>query len=53
MCVIGNKVDLRGQLPEGSCVSTLQGEKLANVCSVLIQLMEPCLYRCKASQVSK
>ncbi|XP_060933069.1 ras and EF-hand domain-containing protein [Limanda limanda] len=29
MCVIGNKVDLREQLPEGSCVSSLHGEKLA------------------------
>uniref|UniRef100_A0A3B4FWG3 Ras and EF-hand domain-containing protein-like n=1 Tax=Pundamilia nyererei TaxID=303518 RepID=A0A3B4FWG3_9CICH len=25
MCVIGNKVDLRGELPEGSCVSSLHG----------------------------
>lgn len=32
MCVIGNKVDLRGELPEGSCVSSLHGEKLAKVC---------------------
>lgn len=32
MCVVGNKVDLREQRPEGSCVSTLQGEKLAKVC---------------------
>lgn len=31
MCVIGNKVDLREQLPEGSCVSSLHGEKLAKV----------------------
>lgn len=31
MCVVGNKVDLREQRPEGSCVSTLQGEKLAKV----------------------
>ncbi|XP_062404320.1 ras and EF-hand domain-containing protein isoform X2 [Sardina pilchardus] len=29
MCVIGNKVDLREQRPEGSCVSTAHGEKLA------------------------
>lgn len=32
MCVIGNKVDLREQLAEGSCVSSLHGEKLAKVC---------------------
>lgn len=31
MCVIGNKVDLREQRPEGGCVSSLQGEKLAKV----------------------
>lgn len=31
MCVIGNKVDLRQQRAEGSCVGTLQGEKLAKV----------------------
>lgn len=31
MCVIGNKVDLREQLAEGSCVSSLHGEKLAKV----------------------
>lgn len=36
MCVIGNKVDLREQLPEGSCVSSLHGEKLAKVCNFLI-----------------
>uniref|UniRef100_A0A8C9XT38 RAS and EF-hand domain containing 2 n=1 Tax=Sander lucioperca TaxID=283035 RepID=A0A8C9XT38_SANLU len=30
MCVIGNKVDLREQLPEGSCVSSLHGEKCLN-----------------------
>ncbi|KPP59825.1 hypothetical protein Z043_122221 [Scleropages formosus] len=29
MCVIGNKVDLRAELPEDSCVSAAQGEKLA------------------------
>lgn len=33
MCVIGNKVDLREELPEGSCVSSLHGEKLAKVCA--------------------
>lgn len=33
MCVIGNKVDLREQHPEGSCVSSLHGEKLAKVCN--------------------
>lgn len=36
MCVIGNKVDLREQLPEGSCVRSLHGEKLAKVCNFLI-----------------
>ncbi|KAM8891375.1 ras and EF-hand domain-containing protein [Spinachia spinachia] len=35
MCVIGNKVDLREQLPEGSCVSTLHGEKLAKAYGAL------------------
>uniref|UniRef100_A0A673GVT5 Ras and EF-hand domain-containing protein-like n=2 Tax=Sinocyclocheilus rhinocerous TaxID=307959 RepID=A0A673GVT5_9TELE len=29
MCVIGNKVDLRAERPEGSCVSAFHGEKLA------------------------
>ncbi|RXN18169.1 ras and EF-hand domain-containing -like protein [Labeo rohita] len=29
MCIIGNKVDLRTKRPEGSCVSTFDGEKLA------------------------
>ncbi|KAG1944796.1 ras and EF-hand domain-containing protein isoform X2 [Pimephales promelas] len=29
MCIIGNKVDLRAERPEGSCVSSLHGEKLA------------------------
>ncbi len=33
MCVIGNKVDLRAQFPEESCVSSLHGEKLAKVCN--------------------
>lgn len=32
MCVVGNKVDLREQRPEGTCVSALQGERLAKVC---------------------
>lgn len=31
MCVIGNKVDLREEKPEGSCVTTAHGEKLAMV----------------------
>uniref|UniRef100_A0A4W6CKE5 RAS and EF-hand domain containing 2 n=1 Tax=Lates calcarifer TaxID=8187 RepID=A0A4W6CKE5_LATCA len=35
MCVIGNKVDLREQLAEGSCVSTLHGEKLAKAYGAL------------------
>ncbi|XP_059420904.1 ras and EF-hand domain-containing protein-like [Carassius carassius] len=29
MCIIGNKVDLREERPEGSCVSAFHGEKLA------------------------
>ncbi|TRY99171.1 hypothetical protein DNTS_027629 [Danionella cerebrum] len=29
MCIIGNKVDLRGNMPEGSCVSSFHGERLA------------------------
>ncbi|XP_055029964.2 ras and EF-hand domain-containing protein [Misgurnus anguillicaudatus] len=29
MCVIGNKVDLRAERPEGSCVTAFHGEKLA------------------------
>lgn len=45
MCVIGNKVDLREQLPEGSCVSSLHGEKLAKVRNFSFHLMEKCLYR--------
>lgn len=35
LCVIGNKVDLRAQLPEGSCVSSLHGEKLAKAYGAL------------------
>uniref|UniRef100_A0A673CKG7 Ras and EF-hand domain-containing protein-like n=1 Tax=Sphaeramia orbicularis TaxID=375764 RepID=A0A673CKG7_9TELE len=35
MCVIGNKVDLRDELPEGSCVSSSHGEKLAKAYSAL------------------
>ncbi|XP_044048050.1 ras and EF-hand domain-containing protein isoform X2 [Siniperca chuatsi] len=35
MCVIGNKVDLREQLPQGSCVSSLHGEKLAKAYDAL------------------
>lgn len=52
MCVIGNKVDLRGELPEGSCVSSLHGEKLAKVCYFFLQfnLVEKYLYRHLASK---
>lgn len=57
MCVIGNKVDLRGELPEGSCVSSLHGEKLAKVCYFFFfspfHLVEKYLYRHLASKVSK
>ncbi|XP_029910213.1 ras and EF-hand domain-containing protein [Myripristis murdjan] len=35
MCVIGNKVDLRDELPEGSCVSAVHGEKLAKAYGAL------------------
>ncbi|XP_056137291.1 ras and EF-hand domain-containing protein [Lampris incognitus] len=35
MCVIGNKVDLREELPEGSCVSVSHGEKLAKAYGAL------------------
>ncbi|XP_055796095.1 ras and EF-hand domain-containing protein-like [Salvelinus fontinalis] len=35
MCVIGNKVDLREDRPEGSCVSTVDGEKLARTYDAL------------------
>ncbi|XP_047451319.1 ras and EF-hand domain-containing protein isoform X2 [Mugil cephalus] len=35
MCVIGNKVDLREQMPEGSCVGSLHGEKLAKAYGAL------------------
>ncbi|XP_078478015.1 ras and EF-hand domain-containing protein-like [Lampetra planeri] len=35
MCVIGNKVDLREQLPEGRCVSRSHGEKLAKAYGAL------------------
>nr|XP_033491537.1 ras and EF-hand domain-containing protein [Epinephelus lanceolatus] len=35
MCVIGNKVDLREELPEGSCVSSMHGEKLAKAYGAL------------------
>ncbi|KAK0155071.1 Ras and EF-hand domain-containing protein [Merluccius polli] len=34
MCIIGNKVDLREEHPEG-CVSTAHGEKLANAYGAL------------------
>ncbi|KAK2917868.1 ras and EF-hand domain-containing protein [Channa argus] len=35
MCLIGNKVDLREQLSERSCVSSLHGEKLAKAYGAL------------------
>ncbi|XP_048887424.1 ras and EF-hand domain-containing protein-like isoform X2 [Brienomyrus brachyistius] len=35
MCVVGNKVDLRSEHPEGGCVSTGDGEKLATEYSAL------------------
>ncbi|KAJ8417526.1 hypothetical protein AAFF_G00223690 [Aldrovandia affinis] len=35
MCVIGNKADLRAGLPEGSCVSTYHGERLAMMYNAL------------------
>ncbi|CAJ1056845.1 ras and EF-hand domain-containing protein-like [Xyrichtys novacula] len=35
MCVIGNKVDLREQNPEGKCVSSMHGEKLAKTYGAL------------------
>ncbi|KAM4619337.1 ras and EF-hand domain-containing protein [Polymixia lowei] len=35
MCVIGNKVDLREEFPEGSCVSAVHGEKLAKTYGAL------------------
>ncbi|KAL0968306.1 hypothetical protein UPYG_G00265110 [Umbra pygmaea] len=35
MCVIGNKVDLREERPEGSCVSTVDGERLARTYNAL------------------
>ncbi|XP_075998650.1 ras and EF-hand domain-containing protein [Genypterus blacodes] len=35
MCVIGNKVDLRDELPQGSCVNSLHGEKLAKAYGAL------------------
>lgn len=38
MCVIGNKVDLRAERPEGSCVTAFHGEKLAMVS--LVQFWE-------------
>lgn len=38
MCVIGNKVDLRDQHPEGTCVSSLHGEKLAKVSNFSLQM---------------
>lgn len=42
MCVIGNKVDLREQHPEGKCVSSMHGEKLAKVCNFSLHLIETC-----------
>ena len=50
MCVIGNKVDLREQLPEGSCVSSLHGEKLAKVCNFSLDRRRP--PRCLNKQTS-
>ncbi|XP_068595739.1 ras and EF-hand domain-containing protein [Brachionichthys hirsutus] len=35
MCVIGNKVDLREERPEGSCVRSLHGERLAQAYGAL------------------
>ncbi|KAF7224469.1 ras and EF-hand domain-containing protein isoform X2 [Nothobranchius furzeri] len=35
LCVVGNKVDLREQLPAGSCVSTSHGEQLAKAYGAL------------------
>ncbi|XP_075894044.1 ras and EF-hand domain-containing protein isoform X2 [Nelusetta ayraudi] len=35
ICVVGNKVDLREQHPEGTCVSSLHGEKLAKTYGAL------------------
>ncbi|XP_064785946.1 ras and EF-hand domain-containing protein-like isoform X4 [Oncorhynchus masou masou] len=35
MCVIGNKVDLREDRPAGSCVSTVDGERLARTYNAL------------------
>ncbi|XP_047207613.1 ras and EF-hand domain-containing protein isoform X3 [Girardinichthys multiradiatus] len=35
LCVVGNKVDLREELPAGSCVSTSHGEKLARLYGAL------------------
>lgn len=36
MCIIGNKVDLRDKLPQGNCVNSLHGEKLAKVRHVFL-----------------
>uniref|UniRef100_UPI0037E91E09 ras and EF-hand domain-containing protein isoform X1 n=2 Tax=Semicossyphus pulcher TaxID=241346 RepID=UPI0037E91E09 len=35
MCVIGNKVDLREQLPDKKCVNSMHGEKLAKTYGAL------------------
>ncbi|XP_010899926.2 ras and EF-hand domain-containing protein isoform X1 [Esox lucius] len=35
MCLIGNKVDLREEWPEGSCVSSVDGERLARTYNAL------------------
>lgn len=40
MCVIGNKVDLRAERPEGSCVTAFHGEKLAMVSLVSFGMIE-------------
>ncbi|KAG9340735.1 hypothetical protein JZ751_020327 [Albula glossodonta] len=34
-CLIGNKADLRAEKPEGTCVSTVDGEKLAKAYNAL------------------
>ncbi|XP_028821541.1 ras and EF-hand domain-containing protein-like isoform X2 [Denticeps clupeoides] len=35
LCLIGNKVDLRSELPESECVSSACGERLAMACGAL------------------
>lgn len=53
MCVIGNKVDLREQHPEGSCVSSLHGEKLAKVCTFHSALCQTVYTDARSPQVSQ